>query len=38
MNHRELRRTFLEFYALLARRGFSPDTIQRVMNAPDLEA
>jgi alanyl-tRNA synthetase len=24
--------------ALLARRGFSPDTIQRVMNAPDLEA
>jgi regulatory protein len=24
-------------YALLARRGFSPDTIQRAMNAPDLE-
>jgi SOS response regulatory protein OraA/RecX len=24
-------------YALLARRGFSLDTIRRVMNAPDLE-
>jgi regulatory protein len=24
-------------YALLARRGFSPDTIQRVMDAPEIE-